>query len=446
MKITITGGGEVGYHLAKMLASDSQDIYLIDNCEDRLAYAQSHLDVYTVHGDAKSLETLTEAKVDKCDLLIAVTSSEETNLLISILGKKLGAKRSIARIDSLDILDDDKQQMFHELGVDTLISPVQLATDEIVRLISKSAFTDEYEFEDGKLIAFGIAVCNESPLINKSVKESAYLNPNRNFKPIAIHRGEQTLILNGDTVILRDDIVYFVADPETCNKIIELCGKETFSIKDMMILGGSDIGVHTAQLLEEQFNITLIERDAHKCEEIAKKLKKTLVINVDGSDVEALKEEGLAEMDAFISVTGDSETNILASLVAKNHGVKKTIARVENIEYLHLSHNIGIDSLINKKIIAAGNIFRFVRKGDVDAVANLHSIDAEIIEFTVKANSKVTHMPLKEMDFPENTNVAGVIRDEKGFIPFGDFQLQSGDKALVFTLNESVHDIEDFFL
>jgi trk system potassium uptake protein TrkA len=213
-----------------------------------------------------------------------------------------------------------------------------------------------------------------------------------------------------------------------------------------MILGGNRIGVRTAKLIENNYNVILIEIDKDKCEKIASELNNTLVLNIDGRDVEALQEEGLSEMDAFISVTGNSETNIITSLVAKNHGVKKTIARVENIDYIHLSQNIGVDTLINKKIITASDIFKYVRKGNVDAIASLHGVDAEIIEFTVKPKSKIARKKLKNLKFPVNARIAGVIRDNRGFIPFGDFQMEPEDKAIVFSLTEDIHKIERFFL
>ena len=212
-----------------------------------------------------------------------------------------------------------------------------------------------------------------------------------------------------------------------------------------MILGGSKIGVYAAELLESNFNVTLVEKDKERCVTIAGMLKRTLVINLDGHDVKQLEDEGLRVMDAFIAVTADSEMNIMSSLVAKNHGVKKTIARVENIDYIHLSQAIGVDTLINKKIIAASNIFKYVRKGNVSSVASLHGVDAEIIEFIVNPKSKVTKAPIRELKFPKTSNIAGVIRKGKGIIPFGDFQLKSEDKAIVFSLTESIHKIEKFF-
>lgn len=445
MKIIITGAGAVGFHLAKMMASEHQDIYLIDQNLDRLDLIQSSLDIFTIHGDAKSIAVLKEAKIEMCDLLIAVTSSEETNLLVSILGKKFGAKRTIARINNLELKTVENAKMLADLGIDELIAPVQLASEEIKRLIKRSVFTDDHEFEGGKLTVFGISINEKSPLVNVSVQDSAYLNPDLTFKPIALHRREETIIVNAQTVIKSHDIIYFISNPDSINHIINICGQECFEIKNIMILGGSSIGYQTAQMLEGEYNVTLIEKNRERCEELAGLLKETLVINIDGRNVTALEQEGLADMDAFIAVTADSESNIMSSLVATNHNVKKTIARVENIDYIHLSQNIGIDTLINKKIIAAGNIFKYVRKGNVTAIANLHGVDAEIIEFIVKPDSKVTRKPINRLQFPRTANISGVIRNNIGFIPFGSFQLKEGDRAVVFSLTESIHLIEKYF-
>lgn len=445
MKIIITGAGAVGYHLAKLLASESMDIYLIDLNEERLQYVASHIDVFTICGDAKSIEVLMDAKVNNCDLLVAVTSSEETNLLVSILSKKFGAKRTIARINDSDISNEKLKKIYNELGVDDLISPVDLVTKEIKLLLSRSVFTDDLEFDGGKLSVFGITIGERSPLINRTIKDSAYLNPNLDFKPIALHRNEETLIITANTLIKFNDILYFIAPPRCIDTIISICGRESFEIKDVMILGGSNIGILTAQLLEKDYNVTLIERDRAKCLKITGKLKKTLVINLDARDVESLQSEGLNDMDAFIAVTGDSETNIMSSLVAKSHGVKKTIARVENIDYIHLSQAIGIDTLINKKIIAASSIFKYVRKGNVGTIAGLQGVDAEVIEYLVKPGSKVTRKTIRKLNFPKEANIAGIIRNNEGIMPFGDFKLEAGDKAIVFSATESISKIERFF-
>ena len=445
MKIIIAGAGDVGSHLAKLLSSESHDIYLIDENEERLNTISSQIDVFTISGDAKSVEIMEQKLIITCDLLIAVTSSEETNMLICILGKKLGAKHTIARINDDNIINENREHFYNELGIDTLISPTHLATLEIERLINQAAFTDDIEFDNGKLTVFGISLSKKSILIDKSVRESADLNPNLSFKPLALHRNDLTLLVDGDTILKENDIVYFISLRESIENIITLCGKTSIEIRDVMIIGGSRIGLNIAKLLEKNYNISLVEKDKAKCEQLASILKKTLVININGHDVKILEEEGLAEMDALISVTANSEMNVMTSLVGKNHGIKKTIARIENFDYINLSQSIGVDTIINKKIIAADKIFKFVRKGNVSSVANLHGTNAEIIEFIVKSNTKITKKPINQLNFPKDSNIAGIIRNGIPIIPFGDFQLIENDKTIVFSLTESIKEIEKFF-
>jgi trk system potassium uptake protein len=444
MKIIIAGAGEVGSYLAHMLANEAQDTYLIDNNKKRLDKAKQHNDILGLEGDAKNTKTLIEAGVASCDLLIAATSSEETNLLICILGKKLGAKKTISRISNFEEIGGNMRTLYKEIGVDHVISPVEIAAKEIKQLIKHEAFLDNYDFEGGKLSVFSIQLTKESPMVGNCVLDSKYFNNNLSFKPVSILRKGETLMVQARTEFILDDIVYFISTPKGYEEIPLICGQKDFDIKDVMILGASRIGVLTAEKLEKKYNVTLIEQDEEKANKIALKLKNTLVIHGDGTDVSLLEEQNIQDMDAFIAVTGDSETNIISSLVAKSHGVRKTISGVENIDYIKLSHNIGIDTLINKKVIAANDILKYIRKGEVNAIATLN-LDAEVIEFTVKAGSKITHKPLKDLRLPKMVNIAGIVRENKGFVPFGEFQLAEGDKAIIFTNDESIHQIETFF-
>jgi trk system potassium uptake protein TrkA len=445
MKIVIAGAGAVGLHLAKMLADEAQDIYVIDADEDKLNQINAEIDVFTILGDAKDPVILKEAKIDSCELFIAVTNIEDTNLLAAIIAKRKGAKRTIARIINHKLFSEEIKETYKRLGVDTIISPVELSAKEIIKLIKQSAFTNDYEFEDGKLVVFGISIHKESPINGKTAKESAHLNPHLDFKPLAIQRQENTFLVDKETVFSEGDIVFFSSLPHRIDTILSFCDKKKFEIKNIMIVGGGRIGTLTASLLEKDFRVKLVERDKNKSYKLADELKKTLVLNFDARDVHALENEGLEDMDAFLALSDDSETNILSSIIAKRHGVKKTIARIENIEYLNLAQNVGIDTMINKKIIAASSIFKFVRKGEVAEVANLHGADAEVIEFIVKENAKVKEKKIRDLNFPKEANIAGVVRDNKAIIPFGDFQLQEGDKAIVFSLTKSIHEIEKFF-
>ena len=443
MKIIIAGAGDVGSYLAQMIANEEQDTYLIDNDGKKLEKVTQHNDIFGIKADATDVTVLKEAGIKECDLLIAATSSEKTNLLVCILAKKLGAKRTICRISNFEEISNDLRTFYQEIGIDHIISPVENAAQEIHQLIKHESFLDNYDFEGGKLSIFSIQINKNSPIANNCVLASSEFH-NLSFKPLAILRAGETILVQAETIFLEGDIVYFISSPKGYETIPLICGQQDFDIKDVMILGASSIGVLTAEKLEKKYQVILIEQDENKCNEIALRLKKTLVIHGDGTDVNLLEEQNIQNMDAFIAVTGDSEINIISSLVAKSHGVRKTIAGVENIDYIKLSHTIGIDTLINKKVIAANDILKYIRKGDVNSIATLN-LDAEVIEFTVKEGSKISSKQLKYLDLPKMVNIAGVVRQGKGFIPFGDFKLEAGDRAIVLTNDETIHIIEKFF-
>ncbi len=445
MKIIIAGAGEVGFHLARLLATESHDITLIDTQYEKLDYARNHLDVMTLKGDSTSFKILKDARIGEADLLIAVTSAGDTNITTCLIGKKLGAKKTIARIRNMEYLVDKSILDFKTMGIDELISPESLAAREIKRLLKESAVTDSFEFEDGKLSFLGLQIDENAPLIGKTLAETAYLNPDNDFIIAAIHRDGETIIPRGKTRFQLNDHAYFIAQSGGMDNILNFAGKKRIQIKNIMILGGSRTGIHAARRLSSQYNIKLIEINKEKSFELADELPEVLVINGDGTNAELLEEEGINQMDAFIAVTGNSETNILSCLVAKNRGVAKTIAMVENIEYINLSHNIGLDTMINKKLIAANFIFRYIRKGEVISLTGINGVDAEILEFKVPAGSKVTTKPIKDLDFPKSAIIGGVIRDEVGYITLGEFRIIPNDRVVVFSLSKCIHDVEKFF-
>ncbi len=449
MKIIIAGAGEVGFHLAKLLSYESQDITLIDNNRDNLVYADTHLDIRTIKGDATSISILKEANVKHVDLLIGVTSSESTNITVCVLAKQLGAKRTIARISNTEFLENKEELGFVKFGIDELISPEALAAGEIALLLNQSAFSDSYEFENGALIMIGLDLSRTAMFVGKTVKEAAAIFPKLNFVPIAIQRfGTQyTLIPRGDTQFKEGDQVYFVTTRDGVEVLYKLTGKVKHSIKNIMILGGSKIGRKTARDLSmNNFNVKLIESDREKAFDLADELPQVLVINSDGRNVELLEEENIHDMDAFIAVTGNSETNIMSCLVAKSKSVKKTIALVENMDYFQLSHSIGIDTLINKKLLAANNIFRYIRKGEVVAMTKLNNMNAELLEFIVKPSSQVCDKKIKDLDFPRSAIIGGIIRNGEGLIALGDFYIKAGDRIVVCCLPRSINKVEKLFL
>ncbi|MGB1318875.1 MAG: Trk system potassium transporter TrkA, partial [Flavobacteriales bacterium] len=320
-----------------------------------------------------------------------------------------------------------------------------LAAREIKRLLKDVAFTDSFEFDRGLLNMVGISIEEESPMAGKTVSEASYLNPENNFLTVAILRNNETIIPRGDVHFHIGDHVYFIAQKSAMDHILKLSGKERKRIKNIMILGGNEVGMHTAKKLSLKFNVKLIEADKERCFQLADELRGTLVIHGNGSDVELLEEEGIDQMDAFIAVTENSETNIISCLVAKNHKVKKTIALVENMDYIHLSQNIGVDTMINKKLIAANFIFRHIRKGEVVTLTSLHGVDAEVVEFEVHASSPVVGKVLKGINFPKAAIVGGVIRKGKSFTPNGDFVFEPMDHVVVVAQPECIHKVESYF-
>lgn len=447
MKIIIAGAGDVGFHLAKLLSYESQDTYIIDFDGDRLNYINNHLDVITKKGDATSIKLLKEIGIEKADLLIAVTDSQNTNFTISVIGKSLGAKKTIARIDNPEFLNNCEVD-FKKFGVDFMISPQELAANEIKMLLNQASFNDTVAFESGIFNVLGAVLTYKSPLVDLRVKEARIRFSSIDYVAIAIKRENvsQTIIPRGDTTFELHDQVYFSVPNYSMKDLYPILGKEQFNIKNVMILGGSSIGEKTARnLSKDNFNVKLIEKDKDKAAALAEELSDTLVINGDGRNLELLEEENIRQTDAFIAVTGNSETNIMSCLVAKSKGVKKTIALVENMDYIDISQTIGIQSLINKKLIAASNIFKHIRKGEILDMANLHNIDAEVFEFEVLENTKVTEKPIRDLRFPRDAVFGGIIRDGKALMPGGNAQIKAGDKVIIFCLPESIETVEGFF-
>lgn len=446
MRVIIAGVGNVGFHLAKLLSQEGQDIVLIDQAPDKLKIAANQIDAATIKGTATSYSVLEEAGVSEADLLIAVTYSEEINITTAIIAKHLGAKRTIARISNTEFLyKKDKLNLKH-LGIDDIISPESLAAREIKRLLKEVAITDSFDFEKGLLQLIGVNIDPKSPLIGKTMVEVAKLNPDQSFMTVAILRENETIIPYGDTKFEEGDHAYFVSQPECVEKLLFLSGKKKEGVKSLMILGGSRVGFHTAKLLSSKYNVKLIEKDAQKCFELADDLPDAMVINGDGRNVELLEEENINEMDAFIAVTGDSETNIISCLVAKKMGVKKTIAMVENMDYIHLSQSIGVDTMINKKLIAANFIFRHVRQGEIVSITSIHGVDAEILEFEVQENSKITEHQLRNLKFPKSAIIGGVIRDGKGLTTPGNFKFEPKDRVVVLSKPECIKKVESYFI
>jgi len=445
MRIIISGIGDVGFHLAKLMSAQSHDIVVIDTDKEKIQYAEDHLDIISYRGSSSSFSTLQEAKVAQTDLFLAVTNADEVNLTSCMIAKKMGAALCIARISNAEYNSSQQQTFFQELGIDGMIFPEEIAAREIFRLITKAEFSEFFDFFEKKLSIAGITVEAGSQLDNRTIEELKFLNENNDFMAVAILRDGETIIPRSKTTVLEGDLIYFVLEPHATQTVLRLTGTEKFVINKIMIVGGGKIGESAARMLEKDYQVKLIEKDKQRAFELAENLTDTLIINGDGRDVELLEEEDLENMDAFIALSGDAETNIISSIVAKNHDVRKTIALVDNMDYINISQNIGIDALVNKKLIAANNIFRYVRKGDIGDLISLPGLDIEVLEFIVGSECKINNKQIKNLGFPKNAIIAGVIRNNRGYITMGDFVAKENDRVIVVSKPEAISRVEAFF-
>ncbi len=446
MEIVIAGAGAVGMHLATWLSSESHDITLIDHDQDTLTNIDSNIDALTLAGEVTDFNLLNRAKVASADLFISVTSVEEANILSAIYAKKLGAKKTIARISQMQYLTQSDILNIKELGIDELISPESLAAREVRHLVKTNAASESIEFENGKISLLGLDIDEGAAIIGKTMAQMADMHQDsRNYVVVAIKRKGQTIIPKGYTQVEEGDHLFVITHTDGMEEVLELTGKRKIEVKNIFIVGGSRTGRHLARKLSKDYHVKLVESDPEKASEIAADFKDALVLNFDGTDVEKLEEEGLHKADLLVAVTGNSETNVLTCLVAKDRGVKKTIAMVENMEYLSLSQSIGIDSLINKKLAAANFIYRYIRRGDFVVLSTIHGVDAEVMEFNVTQKCPVTKGRIMDLKLPEGALIGGVIRDNKGLIPRGDFEIEPGDKVVVFARSECAKKMSKFF-
>ena len=445
MKIVIAGAGDMGTHLAKMLSGNGHDLTVVDVEPKALAEVGNLVDVVTVEGDTTQFSVLRKSGVRKCDLFIAVRSVENDNILSAVMAKQLGAKKAIARIDSNEYLEPNSKEIFIDMGIDYLFYPEQIAAHEVINLLGHTSSTEYIDFAAGKLSLVAFRLELTSPLLGRPVIDEGCDDEDLEYRVVAIVRGSKTIIPSVEDRFEEEDMVYVIARHSATNRVVELSGQRQVDVRNMMILSGSRIGVRIANELQNSVNIKLVDYNSDKAFRLAEMLDKTLIINEDGRDTEAMMEEDLAGMDAFVAVTGRSETNILAAMLAKRMGVKKVIAEVENINYISLAESVGVDTIINKKLVTASNIFRFTMSTDVQAIKCLTGSQAEVLEFVVKPNSPATKEPIRDLGLPEDSIVGGVVRGDRVFIAVGDTQINAYDRVVVFAMPESVMRVAEFF-
>ena len=435
----------MGSHLARMLSGNGHDITVIDSDTKALNELSNLADLITVEGDTTAFAVLRKAGVRRCDLFIAVNHTENQNILAAIMAKQLGAKKSIARVDNNEYLEPNNKEMFINMGIDYLFYPEKVAAQEVTNLLGHTSTTDYVDFSGGLLALIVIKLEPTSPLLGRSLLDLAADGSITDFRAVAITRGTQTIIPRGQDEFFEGDVVYVIARKDVAKRVTELSGQKSVEVKNLMILGGSRIGVRVALELQDEMNVKIIEYNGEKAYRLAEELDKTLIIHEDGRNLDAMLEEGLVSMDAFLAVTGRSETNILAAMQAKRMGVKKVIAEVENLNYIRLAESVGIDTIINKKRVTASNIFRFTMSTDVQAIRCLSGSEAEVLEFIVKPNSPATKCPIKEMRLPQDVIIGGIVRGDKVFIAMGDTRINAYDRVVVFSMPGSIATVGEFF-
>ena len=443
MKIVIVGAGEVGQHLAKLLSSEEQDIILVDTDTEKLARIDANYNLMTKVGNPSSIRALSEAGTADCDLFIAVTPHAEKNLMACAIAKSLGAVRTVARVDNYEYLAPENREFFISHGVNDLIYPEYLAAMEIRTSLRHSWARQWFELHKGELILVGVKIRENSQIVGMQLKEVTQTH--HNYHVSAITRRHETFIPRGDDRIMPGDIVYFTTTPEYTDTLRELCGKSNRQVRKVMIMGASRIAIRLAAMLGNEYKIKIIDINRDVCRELPLKCPNCEIINGDGRDNDIMLEEGIEEMDAFIALTDSSETNILASLSAKEFGVIKTIAEVENIQFISEAESLNIGTVINKKLLASSRIFQILLDADAESSKFLSLADAEVAELEVKPGAKVTKAPVKDLNLSHDMTIGGLVRDGKGMLVNGMTVIQPGDRVVVFCTSGVIHKIEKLF-
>ena len=445
MKIVIVGAGAVGTHLSKLLSREHQDCVLIDDDEERLS-TMSEYDVMTYQASPTSIQALKDAGVEHADLFVGVTPEESINLNACILAHALGAKKTVARIDNYEYLSPEHQLFFKNLGVDSLIYPEVLAAIDITNGLKLSWVRQRWDVHDGALILLGIKLREAAEILNQPLRNLC--GPDDPYHVVAIKRNGDTLIPGGMDELRVNDLVYFMTTKEYIPYIRKIVGKEHYTdVKNVIIMGGGKTSVRAALSIPNYMSVKIIEKDAQRCEKLNELLEQdeAMVIHGDGRDLGLLEDEGIRNTQAFVALTGNAETNILACLTAKKLGVRKTVAMVENLDYVSMAESLDIGTIINKKTIAASHIFQMMLDADVENLRSLMLVDAEVAEFTASEGSKVTKKPVKDLGLPFGATIGGLVRNGVGMLVNGNSQIQAGDSVMVFCHEQKLNNIEKYF-
>ena len=443
MKIIIIGAGKVGCQIAKTLSSENHDVVIIEKDDMKRQSAQDNLDVLTILGNGANVRTLEEAGIKQTDMIIAVTSSDEANMIACMTAKQFGVPQKIARIRNPEYLYANALSR-EKLGIDLTINPERATAREIVKLLKSPINVAQVQsFAGGKVQLFELKVEDSFPFINQQLKAITFKYP---ILVAAIFRNDKIIIPDGEEKIIVGDNLYILIKKDYFAGLNEIFNQKPLNMQNVMILGGSRIGIQTALILAKLgINTKLIERDKEKCEKIAESLPHTLVINGDGTNIDLLKSEGIETIDGFVAVTGFDEDNLLVALLAKHLGTKKVIAKVDRTNYIPILEKIGVDAVVNPRMTTASAILRFIRKGKIISLTLLKEGEAEVIELIVSPYSKIINKPLKKANLPQNSIIGAIVRKDEVIIPHGNDIIQPEDKIIIFALSSDIKKIEKIF-
>lgn len=445
MNIIIAGAGAVGTHLAKLLVRERHSITLIDNVPHRLDSLASNFDIMTLTGNPLSIQVLREAEVEHADLFIAVMPDEAHNMTSCMVAKQLGAKRTVARVDNYEYTLREHREVFEKAGINSIIYPELLAGREIAHNVRHSWVRQWWDFQDGRLLLLGIKVRKGAPIIGQPLREVC--PPESPFLVVAVKHEGETLIPHGNDAVAESDLVFFMTTPNYIDHLRNLVGKEGYPVvHNVFIMGGSDTATHAVRLMPPDMTAKVFEMDYDRAQHLTETIgKRAMIVNGDGRDLELLQDENIGGAQAFLALTGNSESNILACLAAKRLGVRKTVAMIENSDYISMAESLDIGCIINKKTFAASHIYQMMLKADVTSIKTLTIAAADVVEIKVPEGARITRHPIKDLGLPATVNLGGLVRNGKASLINGNTQVQEGDLVIAFCLQGEIKKLDRFF-
>lgn len=440
MRIIIVGAGEVGFQLAKVLSAENIDVVVIDKSKEKLKRISEELDVAPTEGEGGSPSVLEEAGANQADILLAVTNIDEANMIACLVAKVMfQIPRNVARIRNLEYFSNEV--LLNSLGINPAINPEIEAARAVIRLIEVPFAADVEDFEHGKVKVVGFRIPSDSELIGKAFKDLDLTKPKVLIG--AIQRNDKIIIPSGNDTLKKDDIIFLPVPWENIDTVCSIIGGTTMPVKRIMIVGGGRIGFYVAKTMEERnLSVKIIEQDSERCKFLLKSLKKSVILHGDGSDQKLLEEENINDMDVFAAISNNEELNIMASLLAKSRGVKKVITVVNKTDYLPLANNLGIEAVLSPRLITADTILKYVRSGNILSLTTIAEGKAEIMEAEAKEGSILIGKTLREVELPQRTLIGAIIRNNNVIIPSGNDRIAGNDKLIIFTLRDSIRQVE----